>query len=492
MKNANFRPAQPFKIFLPALLALAILQFACTFPGAQAQPTAQASPAAILPDLTVSSISLQMMGQSNYGCVAAYAPYEIEAVIANQGKAPATGIVVERLPGAQALIAALAPGESQPVRFPAVSADGRYTVQVDPGNLIPESDESNNSRSFLAPTPTPPPLCPTQPPAAPTPSPLDGLIYSCSDMNQAQTWMVAAGNQRVKLFDGLNPRLSPDGSQAVYEAGGGLWIADLASKATRNLTNTPDKTETAAQWWPANPGKIVYKVLLASGSFQANNPSGILMVINADGSGNEMIGGGPVDGLPSLSGDGKIAYDIMGNPMIYEAGAGEHLFDAMAFGLQLKVKPEFVSPAWSLDGKALLWWMVENPLEENRIYDLLRFDLNDRSYTKIYTATTAGGAQGWFPTPLWSPDGSRLALQTWDQQNSRSLVVGRADGSQWQVFGLASSPLWSPDGQRLFYALWQPNSDAFQAVQVSVPELPTGPAQPVDLPENCAPSGWLK
>ncbi len=484
MLNAHSRKANPLTIFLPVLLFFSIVQLACSFPLAQNQPAAN------LPDLAVSTISLQMMGQSNYGCVAAYGPYEIEAKITNQGTAPAAGIVVERLPGAQAAIAALAPGESQSVRFPAASADGNYTVLVDPGNLIAESNEGNNSRGFLAPTPTPPPLCPTQVPSPSAAGSLDGLIYTCNEQNQVQTWLVEPGNQRIKLFDGLHPRLSPDGRQAVYEAGGDVWVADLADHTTRNLTDTPDKTENSPQWWPVNPGKIAYKLLLSSGNF-SSNPAGILMVINADGSGNEQVAGGPVDSLPSLSSEGKIAYDIMGNPMVYEAGAGEHPFDALAFGLRPQTRPEFVNPAWSPDGQTLLWWMVENPLEDSKVYDLLRFDLKSNSYTTIYIAKPVGGTRGRYPNPLWSPDGNWLALQTGDQQAPRDLVVGRADGSRWQGFSLASNPVWSPDSQWLFFIQWLPHSDAFQAVKVSVLDLSSGSTQTVDLPEGCVPVQWV-
>ncbi len=215
------------------------------------------------------------------------------------------------------------------------------------------------------------------------------------------------------------------------------------------------------------------------------------MAIHIDGSGNEQIGSGPSDGLPSLNSRGTIAYDVMGNPMISEAGAGEHPFNTLAFNVKVQTRPEFVSPAWSPDERMLLWWMVENPLEDNKIYNLLRFDLNTRSYTKIYTVKPVGSTQGWYPAPVWSPDGSMLAFQIQDQQSSKNLIIGRADGSLWQVFNLASDPLWSPDSQWVYFIQWQPNSDAFQAARVSILDLSPGSAQTVDLPEGCIPVQWI-
>jgi len=51
--------------------------------------------------------------------------------------------------------------------------------------------------------------------------------------------------------------------------------------------------------------------------------------------------------------------------------------------------------------------------------------------------------------PTWSPDGSRLAVESWDESGS-SVYTIRPDGSERRlVLRNASSPSWSPDGKRL-------------------------------------------
>ncbi len=71
------------------------------------------------------------------------------------------------------------------------------------------------------------------------------------------------------------------------------------------------------------------------------------------------------------------------------------------------------------------------------------------------------------------------------------LRVGRADGSQWQTFGLASDPVWSPDSQRLAFVQWPPRSDSNLAAKVSLLDINTWSANPVDLPDGSIPSQWL-
>jgi hypothetical protein len=481
--NTTLRPINHLRIFMIVLLVLSAAQFSCNLPLRQAKPLVT------LPDLAISSVSLKMIGQSNTGCVDALKPYEVEVVIINQGKAPATGVVVECAPGIHATIAAIEPGKTEAVRFQANAEDGKYTVQVDPQNLVLESSESNNSYFYLAPTPTPPALCPTQPASTPGKNMLPvGLIYI--DMNRAESWMVGSDKQLVKLFDGINLRISPDGSQAIYEADGDLWIANLNDQTPRNLIHTPDKIENNAQWWPANGDIIVYELMLSSPGIQAN--SGVLSIINMDGSGNEQIGGGPSSSLPALSSDGKtIAYEILGNPMLYEVGVGSHPFDALSFGLNPSKPPEFYSPAWSPDGKVLLWWMVENPSGENKVYSLLRFNLHEKSYTALYITRQAVTTQGWLPSPVWSPNGKWLAIQTRGETTPWDLIISRDDGSQWQRFGFASDPVWSPDGQRLVFIQWPSNADSYFAAKIFMVDVYSCSTVSLGLPEGCIPTQWI-
>ncbi len=124
-----------------------------------------------LPDLAVTNVNIAMQGIPAYttNCVAAYAPYEVRATIENRGHTLATNIsIVELSSGYEVQIGELPAGQNAEISLPASSPNGIYNVSVDPQNLIEESDEGNNTTSYLAPTPTPPALCP--PPVTPPPT----------------------------------------------------------------------------------------------------------------------------------------------------------------------------------------------------------------------------------------------------------------------------------------------------------------------------------
>ena len=129
-------------------------------PTAAPPVTLQATtPSGTLPDLALSNVYLAMQG-SRGNCVDAYTPYEIRITLQNLGAFPAFNIpVVEFSTGTQLQVGELGAGQSMELYFPATAANGSYSFSVDPQNTIPEANESNNTASYLAPTPTPPVLC---------------------------------------------------------------------------------------------------------------------------------------------------------------------------------------------------------------------------------------------------------------------------------------------------------------------------------------------
>lgn len=120
------------------------------------------APSVLLPDLEVSNVHIAMQGvpANTPNCVAAYTPFEVRATIENHGQVLANNIpVVEISTGYAIQIGELPAGQSMEIYLPASSPNGIYNISVDPQNLIEESNESNNTISYLAPTPTPPALC---------------------------------------------------------------------------------------------------------------------------------------------------------------------------------------------------------------------------------------------------------------------------------------------------------------------------------------------
>ena len=140
------------------LFLLAVTLFNACTPGPVITPTSPSS----LPDLVVSNVYLGIQGVPTdwTECIPNYGPFEIRAMIRNLGEAPAYNIdVAEISSGTDLAIGELGARQGMELYFPLTSPNATYNVTVDPQNTIPESNEGNNTFSYLAITPTPPALC---------------------------------------------------------------------------------------------------------------------------------------------------------------------------------------------------------------------------------------------------------------------------------------------------------------------------------------------
>jgi len=482
------------------LLAILTLS-ACT--SIAISPTATHPPPA-LPDLVVASVYLGMQGipGNSSNCVPAYAPYEIRAVLENRGAGPADNVVAaEQSTGQQVQVGTILAGQSLEIIIPLNTSGSSYIVVADPRNSVLESDENNNAYGYLAPTPTPPAICPTTQPttvptlpaATPSPLSLDGLNYA--DMNLAQIWKVLAGGHPNQIMNGIAGQFSPDGLQVLFESSGDLWLAEPMDNPGRNLTNTADRYEQFPQWWAANPAKVVFNSM---GSNEAqekdwnHDVSGYPTMMNKDGSEYIVLSDVPSYTRSSLSPDGKtIAYDRLGVPMLQEIGGEARVFDVSSVVHPSEIaNVTFTSPSFSPDGLWLTWWASAGSAETQRDFSLVIFDLTANRPRTLHTYTALAGTLGWLEPPVWSPGGQWLAFQTRGEETPRDLWVVHRDGWIGQRFGLATNPVWSPDSQRLAFVQWPPNSDSYLAANLSIIEVPSWNIQPTGLPAGSIPLAW--
>lgn len=155
-----------------ALLLLGLGMAACTLipvspaetlsPHTITPPTESAS----LPDLIIKLVYLEMSGRQT-NCVAAYTPYEIRVLVENIGLASAGPFAVDLNNTRQQVNEGAAPGEVIDLYFSGTTPSGQYQATVDSINQVVEREEDNNTLSYLAPTPTPPPLCTATPISTP-------------------------------------------------------------------------------------------------------------------------------------------------------------------------------------------------------------------------------------------------------------------------------------------------------------------------------------
>lgn len=335
------------------------------------------------------------------------------------------------------------PTETVPVTLEPVGSASPTPYETLDGELVPTPTPYETPTGGLVPTPTPPepPIAPVTPTPVP---PFPGMIYQ----DDVGLWRVDGDWQPELLIElPLGAVLSPDGRQALYLSGDDIWLVELDSGEERNLTAGSGRGHCCPQWWPERPGTIVF------GSWPLDSDlgptTGFLSAVQADGSGYMVLDEEvQSNALPAPSPDGQsIAYDRAGSSWIYRWDVGSEPLDPVDYGLTTVVR--IGGPAWSPDGRQLAWTVaIQDPDWQ---IALAIFDLENQSAWLHHPYYNVGRG-GWFPPPVWSPDGRWLAFVTEDSDPAmRGIWVVDVEEGGEIYLGLGNKPFWSPDNRWLVY-----------------------------------------
>jgi len=328
-------------------------------------------------------------------------------------------------------------------------------------------------------------------------SPPVGLVYQASD----GLWHVSTGGQLMQILEKLAasqyttwPAISPDDTQIVYTEADELWLIDVASGERRNLTQTPDRSECCAQWWPGQPDLILFSSWLLDPESEGPN-YGFPTVVSLDGSGYAVLDESQVSyALPAPSPDGQtVAYDRAGQAWLYRSDIGPEPLDLTLYGLSSDPDLRVVSPSWSPDGWRLAWVIGGCRAGECQT-SIGVFDLEAQAVRFLHPYSPVGmGGQP--PAPVWSPDGRWLAFTAvaMDREDA-GLWVARVDGQQEEEYRLATghgrampNPVWSPDGRWLaFTGIGAAGEAGHWLAEVGVWEL-----RLLDLPPDAYIMDWI-
>ncbi|MFZ0547090.1 MAG: hypothetical protein WAM60_16715 [Candidatus Promineifilaceae bacterium] len=364
-------------------------------------------------------------------------------------------------------LAACVPGELEPgsdgVPVTRQSSTATAPTMTQDAQLETESASSPptptppQTRDIQTPTPTPyvtldPSLTttPFDPPAqTPTPTPvppLSGFRYETAE----GIWSVPADLQPHLITNHTGVTLSPDGTQALYTNQNDIWLLDVATGESRNLTESSGRVHCCPQWWPARPDTIIF------GSWPDQNfaqSTGQLSAVQTDGSNYTVLDENQSNASPAPSPDGRyIAYDRSGQAWIYDWETGESTqFNPADYGLENVLA--IAGPSWSPDANRLAWTISENNPDWHIAVAV--FDLSAGT-AELFHPYQNLGRDGWFPGPAWHPDGDWLAFAAEDVNLDQNgvWVVSTLTGEETFI-GQGQNPIWSPDGRWLTYVEYE-------------------------------------
>ncbi len=339
-----------------------------------------------------------------------------------------------------------------------------------------------------SPTPTPDPTPTTITDKPDENALLFGLIYQSADA----LWHINADGEAVKLLEHLGddyagPAISPDGTQVVYAEADDIWLADIATGERRNLTQTPERRECCAQWWPSRPDSILFD----SWPAEASGPNmGFATLIRSDGTGYQVLDDEePAFTQPAPGPDGQtVAYDRAAQPWLHRADTGPEplSFDLTAYEPLDETPIRVVSPGWSPDGTQLAWVVGGDfaALGGWRL-GIGVFDLQAGTTSLLHPYEPVGQG-GWPPAPVWSPDGRWLVFDTWAQDGDETgLWVAHPNGEEEHHLDCGVDRTWSPDGRWLACASVPPGYGA------RLIEAETWASSPLDLPADARIVEWI-
>ena len=284
------------------------------------------------------------------------------------------------------------------------------------------------------------------------------------------------------LVDGADAASwSPDCSRIVYAHAGSLWVMNNDGSRPLRLVDDNDAWLYTPAWSPDGT-RIAYGRALESDGIWISH----IWTVGADGTNRAMVTRGDVVDLwPSWSplgdritferrsGDGRDESGIYVNEaqdvVVADAAGGDEL--VLTAGTDRWAQ----TPVWSPDGSRIAYVSDEEAV--------WLIDPDGANPTRV-----AGNAL-WNGGLSWSPDGARIAFARPDGHGS-SIVIADIDGPAAETITGSDefdrSPRWSPDGQRIIFA---------RSLDGGGSQLHVVGASGAPVPVDCRPpgtAGWLR
>jgi Tol biopolymer transport system component len=306
------------------------------------------------------------------------------------------------------------------------------------------------------------------------------------------------GNYRQFSFMGFNLNLAYDYKKGTFENDGDIWLLDLASGKSQNLTNTIDCYEHDVTWSPDNKSIAflgcggdslddIYLLDITSGKRTniTNTPDlyEICFSSNSYPLSNCSLGWWSQQPLFIVAGSGKLRQSQPGEIMqghCHTYGGECYAFptkisiDSKDYGILDKINGLEHQPALSPDGKLLAY--------DGGILYNLETDKQETIYPSEYSLHVESSNKSGDPqlvSPSWSPDGKQIAwIGHVNERGDNGLFVfdvSRHEGQILYTYSPNYVTLMLPAWKRWsgVGVTWSPDS---QWITISDSEFPQGKA----------------
>jgi Tol biopolymer transport system component len=294
----------------------------------------------------------------------------------------------------------------------------------------------------------------------PIPQPLGFLLVlaaltSCarSPLQRAQSYIqdrffVPCNSSYVVISQ---PTWSSDGTKIAYLSGEpgqlDVFVVDIATGVTNQVTNIPG-AEDGPVWSPDGSRLLFSRNGLDIWS------SSVLTMVETDGSNITDIANPDtmwVFGPAAWSPDGS---HIVVSANLTAGGFGLYAMDIETGALVHLTSKKGILSVWSQDGQQIAFLL---PDDTETLFDLAVMNSDGTELRRLTTGHLVRLIR-------WSPDGTRIAFQLYEE--GRSLAVVNVDGTGFAIILEPNESLldlaWAPDGDHLLYWI----SDTVGSVRV--------------------------